>query len=122
MAHNHIRLSQPGDSGYRRGRNGILFVYYPLASTEDIMVWSVLDRKELAYIIRKIAMQKDRHPKSYSLQDMIAYICQEYSGSEIYTFADVNDEFLEKIQKDATGDFTREAIRLDWVVEQKHNT
>lgn len=122
MANKNARLSQPGDSGYRRGRNGILFVYYPSIYSDNMMVWSVLDHQELAYIIERIAVQRARYPRSYSLEDMLTYIGQEYCGSEIYTFADINNEFLEKVQKDQQGIFTKEAIRLGWVVEQMHNT
>ena len=85
------------------------------------MIWSVLDQDELAYIVKNIAAKKNHRPQSYSLPDMIDYMCQGYRHSEVYTYADVNQSFLEDVKKNYRGKFYQEAFRLGWVVEGEHN-
>lgn len=121
MARKHVKLNNPSTYRCRRGRNGVLFVNYPQTFTEKVMIWSVLDHDELAYIVKSMAAKKNQQPQSYSLKDMIAYMCQGYRHSEVYTYADVNQNFLEDVKENYRGKFYQEAFRLGWVVEEDNN-
>lgn len=85
------------------------------------MIWSVLDHDELAYIVKTLAAKKNEQPQSYSLQDMIEYMCQDYRHSEVFTNADVNQDFLADVKKNYRGKFYQEAFRLGWVVKEDNN-
>ena len=121
MTGKHIKLNNPNAYHYRRGINGILFVHYPRIFTGKIMIWSVIDHDELAYIVKTLATQKNEQPQSYSLQDMIKYMCQGYRHSEVFTYADVNQDFLADVKKNYRGKFCKEAVRLGWVVKEDNN-
>jgi len=121
MTRKHIKLNHPSAYRCRRGINGILFVNYPRIFTGKIVIWSVLDHDELAYIVKTIAAQKNEQPQSYSLQDMIEYMCRGYRHSEVFTYADVNQDFLADVKKNYRGKFYKEAVRLGWVVEEDNN-
>jgi len=119
MTRKHIKLNNPNASNCYR--DGILFVNYPINFSRKVMIRSVCNHEELAYLVKGLAAIKKQQPKSYDVEDMIEYLCRGYRYSEVYTYADVNQNFLEDVQKNYPGKFYDKAFRLGWVVKEDNN-
>lgn len=119
MTGKHIKLNNP--NALNCYRDGILFVSYPIILSGKVMIRSVLNHEELTYLVKGLAGIKGQRPKSYFIDDMIEYMCRGYRYLEVYTYADVNQDFLEDIRKNYRGKFCKEAVRLGWVVKEDNN-
>ena len=119
MAREYIKLNDP--DALNCYRDGTLFVNYPIILSGKVMIRSVFNHEELAYLVKGLAAINGQQPKSYHVEDMIEYMCRRYRYSEIYTYADVNQNFLEDVRRNYRGKFYHEAFRLGWVVEEDNN-
>lgn len=89
----YVKANNP--RAHKSSKKGIIFVHYP----KEVMVWSVLDPRELPEIIKRMHVEPNNRPQPDNLEGMIAFFCQGYSYSRILTFLDIDQGFIDKLSK-----------------------